>query len=99
MVVASQAKTVTLEGALPGDHVLRSPVRVQVWLEGDGEYVADAIDLNVHAFGPDKDAALANLRAQIVEHLAFLNEMGDDLAPGLTADRERLRALLAPARG
>lgn len=99
MVLANQAKTVTLEGALPGGHTLRSPVSVQVWLEGDGEYVADAVDLNVHAFGPDEDAALTNLRTQIVEHLAFLNEMGDNLAAGLVHDRERLRTLLAPARG
>jgi len=99
MVLANHAKMVTIEGALPGDHALRSPVRVQVWLEVDGEYVADAVDLNLHAFGSDEDGALTNLRAQIVEHLAFLNEMGDNLAPGLASDRERLRALLAPARG
>lgn len=98
MVLTDEPKTLMLDGALAAGFVLRAPLPVRVWQEGE-EYVADASEVNVHAFGPDEEGALANLRVQIVEHLAFLDEMGDNLAPGLTADRQRLRSLLIPARG
>jgi len=81
-----------LNGALPGGYVLRTPVNVDVWREGT-EIVADAPDLNIHAFGADADTALVNLGTRIVDQLARLEELGDRLAPRMARERDRLRDL------
>lgn len=86
-----------LNGALPGGYALRSPVSVAVWREGT-EVVADAPDLNIHAFGADADAAMANLGARIVDQYARLEDLGDRLAPRMARERDRLRDLLVAPR-
>jgi hypothetical protein len=78
---------------LPRGYALKTPVSVAVWREGR-EYVADAADLNLHAFGPDEEAALTNLRERIVRHFERLEELGDRLASRLVTERNRLRDLL-----
>ena len=90
---ATVETTVLLEGELPGGYALRGPIEVVVWPEGT-EAVADAPDLNVHAFGPDADAALANLATRVVDHFERLEEPGERLAPRMRRERDRLRALL-----
>ncbi len=89
----AQARLV-FEGPLPDGYELRAPVAVEVWREG-GEVVADAPDLDLHAFGTDVDAALAALGVRIVDHLTRLEELGDGLAPRMLRERDRLRALVA----
>jgi transcriptional regulator with XRE-family HTH domain len=84
------------EGVLPSDFFLDDRIAVETWREGS-EYVADAPDLGVHAFGQSEEEAVANLGAQVVERLRRLEELGDRLTPRMTAQRDRLRELLAVA--
>lgn len=90
---SSPERRLSIEGGLAGGYALRCPVAVTVWEEG-AEVVADAPDLDLHAFGDDTDAAVMNLRARIVAHLARLEALGDRLAPRLRDERQRLRDLL-----
>jgi hypothetical protein len=83
----------SMKGALPGGYALRSPIPVTVWDEG-ADVVADAPELDLHAFGGDADAAVANLGVRIVEHFERLEELGDRMAPRMRRERERLRDLL-----
>lgn len=87
--------TVSEPGSLPGGYGLRSPIPVSVWPES-GEFVADSPDVNIHAFGPSADEAVDNLGGQIVDQWLRLEAFGDRLAPRMSRDRDRLRALIVP---
>jgi hypothetical protein len=87
------APTRRLEGALPGGYALRAPVRVTVWDEG-ADVVADAPDLDLHAFGDDADTAVANLGSRIVAHFERLEALENRLAPRMRRERDHLRDLL-----
>ncbi len=87
--------SVLLQGELPSGYALQSPVRVVIWREGD-EYVADPVDVDLHAFGSDAEAALNNLAERLVDQWRRLSELGEKLAPRTQAERERLSAVLVP---
>jgi hypothetical protein len=83
-----------IEGALLDGFVLHDRVAIDTWQEGT-EYVADAPDLGVLAFGQSEDEAVANLRSQIVDQYRRLEDLGDRLTPRMAAQRDRLRHALA----
>jgi hypothetical protein len=74
----------TIWGRLVGPYALRGPLQIHLWIE-NGEYVADAPALNLHAFGADRDDALSNLRERIVEEYEFLRSEEGRLAPRMAA--------------
>ena len=70
-------------------------VSLVVRISGEGdEIVAEQEDFRLHAFGHNRQEAMANLRVALLEHLDELNEMGERLSPRLMADRDLLRALI-----
>jgi hypothetical protein len=87
------ARPSTIDGALADGLTLHEPVVVVTWKEGS-EYVADATDLGVHAFGATEAEALTQLRSRIVEQFWRLEVLGDRLAPRMAAQRDRLRHAL-----
>ncbi len=89
----AQQTVAVLEGEIGQGYALRSPIQIALWREGR-EVVADAPDLNLHAFGHDTDEARRNLGASLIEQFRRLEELGDKLGPGLMAERDRLRQLL-----
>jgi hypothetical protein len=89
------AEVVQLAGSLPGGFVLQHPLRAEVWIE-QGEYVADAPELNVHAFGATRAEALDNLRAAIVEQRSRLLSNRPHLSQFMEGEAVRLEALVLP---
>ncbi len=84
----------TLSGVLIDGWALHEPISVYIYAEGD-EFVATYDDpIPVNAFGATRDDAVAQLRQEIVEHLQWLDDAGDALAPRLIRQRERLRTLV-----
>jgi hypothetical protein len=86
-------ETVFIDGRLSSGYMLAHPIRIDVWIEA-GKFVADAPDLNVHSFGEDRDAAIANLCRLLVTHFERLDRRGDMLSPKMAEDRDRLRRVL-----
>jgi hypothetical protein len=87
---------IEITGELSGGFLLRQPLKVAVWQEGE-EYVADAIEFGVHSFGPDASAAVEALREDLITHWQRLIQLGSGLSPRLSAERDRLSDLLAAA--
>lgn len=96
--VGAQTVQLEIEGDLPGGYLLRQPLAIAVWREGD-EYVAAARAVGVHGFGSDSHAAIDSLRDEIIAYGLRLTEFGDRLSPRLAAERVRLIDLLSVARG
>jgi putative transcriptional regulator len=90
------ANHAVIQGPLFDEFVLREPVTVKLWREG-AEFVAEASELGVHAFGRSEDDAMANLRSHIVEQFRRLEELDGRLAPRMIAQRDRLRQALGIA--
>ena len=93
LVLERGEERIDLRGRLDAELALRSPVAVRLWREAD-EYVADAPDLNLYAFGTTKDEAIAHLRVQIAEQHRRLEELGNRLAPPARVVADRLRAVV-----
>ena len=84
-----------IEGKLSDELALSRPVRVEVWPE-NREFVADAAEFNVHAFGAARDEAIANLRAELVEHWQRFLTLRDRLSPSMQREAKLLEAAIQP---
>jgi hypothetical protein len=88
-----QVEVLDIEGELSGELCLSRPVRIEVWQEG-GDFIADAAEFNVHAFGTTRDEAVANLRDEIVEQRQRLLTLRDRLSPSMRRDAQLLEAAI-----
>ncbi len=88
----------TIQGPLIGRYVLREPVLIHLWID-NGEYVADAPNLNLHGFGADDVQALTDVRERIVEEYEFLRSEADRLSPRMTAMYAALAEVLGEPIG
>ncbi len=93
---AEYLEVFSISGRLERGYWLREPIRVQVRLEG-AEFLADVPELGLHAFGESPVQAILDLRAELVEQLTLLEEMGAKVAPRLARQREKLRSWVIPA--
>jgi hypothetical protein len=84
-----------LDGDLPEGFKLSGPIRIEVWIEND-EYVADAVDLDLHAFGTTRDEALEHVRSLIVEQHQRLGTLRGHLSPLMQKQAARLAAIVLP---
>jgi hypothetical protein len=82
-----------LTGQLVPGYRLREPVEIHVWREGE-EYVAAAENLEIHAFGSDRDQAISNLRVRIVEQTLRLRKMREQLSASMVELSVRLDSLV-----
>lgn len=82
-----------IEGQLSDELDLSRPVRVEVWLEG-GEFVADATEFNVHAFGATRDEAVANLRDVLVDQRRRFLSLRNHLSPSMQREAKLLEAAI-----
>ncbi|MGH2616096.1 MAG: hypothetical protein ACRDJC_12710 [Thermomicrobiales bacterium] len=84
-----------IDGNLPGDFRLSRPLRIEVWIEND-EFVADAADLDLHAFGATRQEALENVRSLIVEQRQRIDALRGHLSPLMQMQAVRLAAIVLP---
>lgn len=87
-----------LSGELPDGYTLRGRLRVHIYQQGD-EYVASLARVPIIAFGASDADALQDLRAQIVEHLLWLEEAEEKLSPRLKRERDEMRLFVQEAHG
>jgi hypothetical protein len=84
-----------LTGDLSREFRLARPIRVEVWIE-QGEFVADAPELNLHAFGADRTEALANLSLRVVEQRHGFQALRGRLSAQMKRDAAQLEAIVLP---
>ena len=82
-------------GVLANGYRLTAPLRVQVWQE-DGEYVAAAPDVDIHAFGGSAEEASAHLCDRIVAQRTRLLGMRGRLGPAMSQLADTLESLIVP---
>lgn len=88
-----------IQGGLAEGYYLQVALPARVWMEEEGDYVAEQPNLRLIAFGGDEVEALLNLGGALVEQLELLNSMGEKLSPALKRDRAMLRtAVLSNAK-
>lgn len=83
-----------IEGRLPRGYLITAPVRLHLWREGD-EFVVEAPELEVHAFGATREEAIDNLRGRLVDRRNALAEASGRLGPGMKEIAERFSVLVA----
>ena len=91
------AEVLEIDGQLSDRFQLARAVRVELWIEHD-EFVADAVDLNLHAFGATRAEALSSLRLHIVEQRERLISRRDRLSPRMALQADQLEALVLRSR-
>lgn len=87
-----------LSGELVDGYALRERLRVHIYREGE-EYVASLDRVPIIAFGASDVDALQSLRAQIVEHLLWLEDANEKLSPRLKREREQMRSFMLETHG
>ena len=95
---AAHDEWLTLQGELTNGFALRYPLDVHVWIAG-AEWAADAPRLNLHSYGDNRDEAIANLKAEIVDQLRLLREQDEQLSPAMADQRDLLTGLLVVPDG
>jgi len=88
-------KTDELSGALGFTHRLVRPIAVELFQE-QGEFVADAPELSVYAFGRTQLEALSALRERIRSEYQFYLDPRMELAPDAQALADRYQQLVQP---
>jgi hypothetical protein len=88
------SESIVLDEELPDGYRLLQTVHAEVWNEGN-VFVADAEALSIHAFGPNRTAAIQSLQREIVEHYRFLQGLGDKISPAAREEARRFRDWIA----